>query len=426
MSTRPLRVVLLALVVAAAGLAGCSTRHSTHATIEVDAPVALADQAVHVKVSSLHAHERVTISGQATDRDGAVWRSTATFTADERGVVDLDRSAPVTGTYRGADGMGLFWSMGPSTGDPDRSWYLPRLSTPAHTFEVRLTVTAGGRELAARTLTREMTMPGVTLRALQLASDAVAGDLFLPPAGTARHPGVLVLGGSEGGNSGDLEAALLASHGYPALSLAYFKLPGLPATLNDIPLEYFVAAARVLLAQPQAQPAGVVVDGVSRGSEAAMLLADYYPQLVAGTLVYAPNDTVAPGFPERGNAWTNGGAPIPQDALPVTNIAGPVLAIAGDDDEVWPSAIQARNLVARLDKAHPGVTHQLLVYPGAGHYVGDFPYLPAGIEYAAPNSPGPTIKVLAGGGSRPANAAARAAGWPKVLAFLAAIADSGG
>jgi hypothetical protein len=33
------------------------------------------------------------------------------------------------------------------------------------------------------------------------------------------------------------DAALLASHGYPALTLGHFAAPGLPATLRDIPLE---------------------------------------------------------------------------------------------------------------------------------------------------------------------------------------------
>jgi hypothetical protein len=45
-------------------------------------------------------------------------------------------------------------------------------------------------------------------------------------------------------------ASLLAMNGYPALALAYFAAPGLPATLAGVPLEYFARAVRLLRAQP--------------------------------------------------------------------------------------------------------------------------------------------------------------------------------
>ena len=37
------------------------------------------------------------------------------------------------------------------------------------------------------------------------------------------------------------DAALLAVHGYARPRLAYYGVPGLPATLEWIPLEYFAA-----------------------------------------------------------------------------------------------------------------------------------------------------------------------------------------
>ena len=95
---------------------------------------------------------------------------------------------------------------------------------------------------------------------------------------------MLVFGGSDGGLSGTLVAALLAAHGYPALALAYFNAPGLPAQLSDIPLEYFATALRWLRAQPQVDPRHVLTLGVSRGSEAALLLGAYYQRLVDGVI----------------------------------------------------------------------------------------------------------------------------------------------
>jgi hypothetical protein len=193
---------MVGLLVAALACGAATACSSRHATIDVGTPVALADQALHVRVSGLRARETVTVGSQATDYQGTVWHGEAMFAADDAGIVRLDRTAPTAGTYDTADGMGLFWSMRPATGDPDHSTFLPPFPELANSFEVRLTVTAGGRELAARTVTRQWMPAGVTHRTLDLGTDKVVGDLYLPPAGASRRPGVLLIGGSRGGVSG--------------------------------------------------------------------------------------------------------------------------------------------------------------------------------------------------------------------------------
>lgn len=67
--------------------------------------------------------------------------------------------------------------------------------------------------------------------------DDLVGRVFAPGSG-GPHPGVLVLHGS---GARDLvpQSRLLASHGYAVLMLKYFGEPGLPETLDDVPLEYF-------------------------------------------------------------------------------------------------------------------------------------------------------------------------------------------
>jgi dienelactone hydrolase len=400
-------------------VAGCGPRHSAHAVIGVDAPVALADRPVHLTVSGLVPSDTVEVSAAAQDGLADEWRSRAVFRADGRGTVDLDRARPRSGTYTGVDGMGLFWSMVPSTGDPDATGF--RMAPPQQraSYDVQITVTAHGRRLATRTLNREWLATGVTDRALTWAADKVDGELFLPRTGRGRHAAVLLFGGSEGGDSADHDAALLASHGYPALSVAYFRDIGLPATLNDIPIEYFARAARLLAAQPGVDPAHVVVRGYSRGSEAALLAGQLYPRLIHGVIVYSPSNRVNAGLGAsgaKGNAWTWHGRPLPQEVIPLDHVDGPVLAIAGAQDRLWPMASTwARQIMAELD--HDRFPHQALTFPGAGHGVGTFPYLPAGVRTTSPLSG----KVLQLGGTRAGNAAAHAQGWPKTLAFLAAM-----
>jgi dienelactone hydrolase len=407
----PILVVALAL----AGVAACSP-HRDRASIEVDRPVALADAPVHLRVGGLAGGEEVTISAQATDAGGKVWRSQARFTADGGGVVDLDRDRPIAGTYQGVDGMGLLWSMNPPGGDPEQALYVP---ASAASYTVDLTVAAGGRQLATRTLTRQRRRDGVTVRALRMDTDQVAGLLALPPAGSPPRVAVLAIGGSDGGAGLAAMAGVLASHGYPTLALAYFHYPGRPGQLRDIPLEYFATAARRLAAETGVRRGRVAALGYSRGTEAAMLLGADFPELVDGVVVYAPSSRAGPGFPGgRGAAWTRGGRPVaPGTPIPVERLDGPILLLAGGDDKLWTSALYARAIIDRLDAHRFGHAHRALVYPQAGHGLGTFPFVAAGTVLVQPISG----QLLALGGTRPADAAARRDGWPKVLAFLARL-----
>ncbi|AUG76753.1 hypothetical protein CFP65_1882 [Kitasatospora sp. MMS16-BH015] len=411
---------VLAALALIGSAAGCSTRGSDRdAAIEVDAPTALMDTAVHLRVTGLTAGEQVTVHSQAKDQLGKEWHGEADLRADGHGRIELDTAEPAGGTYQAADGMGLFWSMTPQDGegDPESTSFRPPIADP-HGYRVTVTVSAHGQQLASRALTRQWIGVGVTHRELTLAADHVVGELYLPAPGTPRHPAVLVFGGSDGGNSKLFEAAMLASHGYPALSLGYFGLPGLPAKLEDVPLEYFAAAARLLAAQPGVDPAHVLAMGTSRGSEAALLLAERYPDLVHGAVVYAPSAQVVPGFPDEGTtAWTDGGKPVPQGDIPLDRVSGPVLALAGWEDQVWAAGAAAGQIDRTLSAAANRYPHQALVYPAAGHGVGTLPYLPTGTSLVHPV----LDKLASLGGSRPANAAAKAAGWPKVLAMLAAL-----
>ena len=116
-------------------------------------------------------------------------------------------------------------------------------------------------------------------------------------------PGVLLLGGSEGGLNGSLPASLLASHGYPALDLAYFAEPGLPQELKDIRLEYFQRALKWLGSQPAVDPERIVILGASRGAKAALPVASTYPDLAHGVIAYVPSSVVNPCLDGTSPAW---------------------------------------------------------------------------------------------------------------------------
>ncbi|WP_030905698.1 acyl-CoA thioesterase/BAAT N-terminal domain-containing protein [Streptomyces sp. NRRL F-5126] len=418
---------LVAAAVVSAGLTGCSSASGggggTRPVIRVDRAAALADQPVHLRITGLSTYGTVTVRSEATASDGSVWHGDAVFTADSHGTVDVDGQAPVSGTYHTADGMGLFWSMVPPKGDPDTTTFgrgLPQAGSPA--YRVRLTAKEQGAPAASRTLTRRWVTPGVRSRKLTLAHDHVVGELFLPPEGAPRAAPVLEFGGSEGGNSSVWDAALLASRGHPALALAYFDEPGLPKELRDVPIEYFATAARLLAAQPSADPSSLVAIGGSRGSEAALLLAQHLPRLVHGAVLLSGSSIVNPGFPHGGTAWTLGGKPVAEGPVLLGHVSGPILDIVGLDDQVWASPRYARSLrdEARLDGDRYPV--RVLDYAGAGHGVGTSPYTPP-TTGTRPSANGTGLRL---GGSRAADAAASERAWPRILAYLSGEWDGGG
>src|SRR5690606_41121141 len=55
----------------------------------------------------------VAISARTERGRGISWMSQATFMADEQGVIDLTRHAPVGGDYAEVSAMGLIWAQQP-------------------------------------------------------------------------------------------------------------------------------------------------------------------------------------------------------------------------------------------------------------------------------------------------------------------------
>ncbi|BEL04931.1 acyl-CoA thioesterase/bile acid-CoA:amino acid N-acyltransferase family protein [Actinoplanes sichuanensis] len=394
MFRRAVAVVLLLATVPA-----CSAVDE-HPVMTVDAAVVLADERVGVRVTGLVAGSTVTIRSETVDRNNVTWRGTAVVQTDRAGVADLDVAPSTGGSYQGVDGMGLFWSMVPEGGDPDTGFLAPARPERGP-LEVRLTATGASGATASAVVRRQWLGEGVTHR--RVLTGGLVADVYVPPAGGRVRRPVLIFGGSEGGSSQLWEAAQLASHGHPAMALAYFDAPGLPATLDRVPLEYFAAALRHLAAQSGGGP--VTVIGYSRGSEAALLVGQHFPDLVRGVVVYAPSDVVHAGYPyDDRPAWTFRGEPVARGPIPVDRISGGLLAIAGGDDELWDSVGSAR----RLRERRPDF--EILVYPRAGHFVGTLPHIPTGVGMGG----------LRMGGTRADDQLARVEGWPRVLAMLAA------
>jgi dienelactone hydrolase len=292
---------------------------------------------------------------------------------------------------------------------------------------VSFTFTAtSGKAHASVTVERGPAVP-VTASFESVAAEGFYGVFWRPPARLDNHVGIVEFGGGEGGINNPV-GAMLATHGYPTLDLAYFTYvgePGLPEKMKDLSLEYFGKALRWLGAQPGVNPHRLWVMGLSSGTEAALLLGIHYPNLVHGVVALAPSDVANCDLGDGSPVWTFEGQPLPCTSqwnnprptdnpaalLPVAKIRGPVLLVCGGQDQAWPSCSYAKVMMAELAAAHDSYLRDLLDYPGAGH----------GVGFLMPYYPGVTTAEVdwkINGHSDVATPLARADEWPKLLAFL--------
>jgi dienelactone hydrolase len=380
----------------------------------------LMDESADIRAQGLQPGEHLLLSAALIDGAGQPWRSEVEVVADAQGSLDLSTQAPVKGSYKGVSGMGLIWSMMPA-GKGITVYRPPREPVPQ---KVDFQLVRDGKTVATAQFEQEPVAAGV--RQVSLTGQ-LHGAVFWP-AGGGPHPGVLVLGGSEGGVP-LRRAAWLASRGYAALALAYFRYDNLPQQLEAIPLEYFGMALLWMRDRPEILPDQIAVMGVSRGAELALQLGSMYPQIKA-VVAYAPANvryrSCCGGnlFPY---AWTWKGAPLPfvgldryrsdapQAKIPVENTSGPILLIAGEQDHIWDSAGMARAIGERLKHAHFRAEVINLTYPRAGHIAGRPEIVPEWHgQLTHPISGRPTDY----GGSPEGNALSSIDASPKVLDFL--------
>jgi uncharacterized protein len=284
------------------------------------------------------------------------------------------------------------------------------------------------------------------IRRVDLREEGLYGELYVAAGINKPLPGLVLLGGSEGGiDTMSAMATSFATEGFAVLALAYWGEQGLPSTLESIPLEYFDRAITWLQKQPQVARGGVGMLGWSRGSEAALLTASRN-SAVRAVVGVAPSGVVWKGLYYGGDraplpAWTVKGKPLPSlsvdasayrpnaplaglftasfgavEATPVAQIPvekthGGVMLISGGKDAICPSTRFADRIAARLQAT--GFRHELLHldYPDAGHAV--FVGHPEGLMARSLGAANPAM-----GGAPEANIAAWKDSWPKTVAFL--------
>jgi dienelactone hydrolase len=361
-----------------------------------------------------------------------LYRSRATFRADDEGTVDLSVDAPVSGSWTVADPNGLFWSMR-NTGDEIPAGWARN--------EVRIRVL----DEADAVLARDVLHWRASLEELvetPLGED-FPGAFVLRKPGDEPRPAIIILGGSEGGDmTARMAAPLWAERGYLAVGYPYHspswpsgtpEFPELPEDFAKLPLDKLVDVRDAVRELEGVVENRIGLIGTSKGAEFVLAAASRIDGFSAVAAI-VPSDVIwegwgaghtqgeTPGFSWRGEPLPfvpyvdiarglGRDAQVPlsvphaegRDAYPerveaarirVEDIDEPVFLLGGGRDRTWPSGEMAIRIAA--DRTAAGLETETLVFATGGHGLGGPPQLP----------------------TRTASVPARTAGWRALNAFF--------
>ena len=460
------RYFMRSLLVCALAVLAIDTALAQRFNITPANPILLGEP-ITISLTGLPPGKDVTISSERVMREpgddkSILHRAEATFTVAADGTLDLASAKPKRGSYARADVRGLFWSMLPVAGAIDANRVL---------MEVRLRADAADTADAANKAPGDKALAETALSFVQqlaeVKTEPVAkfpGAQFATvrdPADTQRkRPAIILLGGSEGGTYVTRAAGAVASRGFAVLALPYYsptdwqtgraELASLPAAFMDIPVERLNEARAWLQTRSDVDATRIAIHGTSKGAEFALLAGVHLPW-VTSIVAIVPSDVVWEGWGDdtakagtRSSFALNGKAlPFvpyadfaeefagyrtgeavrvrrPQDKgraanpaaavaarIPVERIKAPVMVIAGQEDQVWNSAMMAHNIAER--RAQAKLDTVSLIYTDAGHYLSGTGYNPTTQYDAGPSK---------AGGTPEGNARAQADAWPKTIAFL--------
>lgn len=396
---------------------------------------------------------RVTITAETEDAHGRTWSASGQYLVGEDGTVDLSREAPIQGSYHTLDPLGIVTSMSPTGKEPASLYATPDAS------DMRITLTSSERDAEGASALVLRRYKAATVAPRRVDEGTIGGTLYVP-GGTEPRPAIVVVPGVIGAGACALPmAALLASRGYVTFCVDVLGRPGLPETFTEYPLEHFAQLVEWLRAQPGVQSDAIGALGLEKGAELVLAAVSFLPDIpVRCVVTIAPTCLAWQGAAATktpASSWTVGGQPVPfatvklgggkllrsltkkeggavsqlaahteaftaealrRAALPVERYPGPILLLAGFDDQQWPSGEMAELIyrARRAENCNEG--DQKLTFPKVGRLI-RFPHLPgaSSMRYLDPNGGGYVL-----GGTPDANQHADEVGWAKVVDFVGA------
>ena len=239
------------------------------------------DQPIQITICNLLSFQKVTLVARIIEGK-AEFTSHAFFFTDIEGKVDVNTTPSQGGTYTGVDGMGIIWSMEPAKNTRKGSRLSKQQASEPYT--VQLGLVDGFQSINSWENLTLLCKETVDLWYMSPETDKIPirhgrlrGTLFLPK-NKSKCLGIIEMFGSAGGLI-ELRAALLASHGFACLALAYFAYDDLPKGF-EFDLDYFDEAVEFMVQHEHVDSSlGLGLVGVSKGADIALHMASYNPAI---------------------------------------------------------------------------------------------------------------------------------------------------
>lgn len=383
--------------------------------IVVDSYVSLIDCPIKIEAHGLQPDQEYILRlnrRSITQKAIKYWESKAVFCADNNGMISLNEQAPLSGSCTVKDGMGLFWSL--EVVKTHENINEPYHMLAPHKFSISLE--HDGKIVDEKQITRLWYSSNVDR--IPVREEGLVATYFHHKSGK-KLPGIIVVGGSEGGIF-EFLAGLLASNGFNVLALGYFGIDHLPERLVNIPLEYVQKAIYWLKDRKEIDDRWLGIHGTSRGGELALWSACLYPDIKAvvslngsavsfsGIVPWSDDANLPPAWTYNNNPlpyasqrnpiemalkckqmWESNQNPLAiwyqtlisdqnileEAIIPIEKSNSSFLFISGEDDANFDSASLNQKAMKRLKTRKHPYSYEQLVYSGAGHEVG-FPYIP--------------------------------------------------
>ncbi|XP_051908049.1 acyl-coenzyme A thioesterase 1-like [Hippocampus zosterae] len=390
----------------------------------------LFDKLVQVKVEGLAPHKQVELRSRLVDDRGVIFKASALYQADEKGLVDVSSTPSLGGTYTGVEPMGLWWSMRPET--PHKKLVKKNVLNPTF-VEIAVHNGGTGEKIASEINEREYMMEG--MKRIPVRDGRVRGVLFIPP-GEGPFPGIVDLY-TFGGGLSEQRASLLANKGFVVLALAYYGYQDLPKYPENLDLEYFEEAVNCLLHHPKVDGSGLGIISISHSGALALSMSSFFTCIKATVCINGCNantvfplhykDVVIPPLTyflenirmaESGVIDIIDVTPDPTVGenraclIPIQRANCHFLFAVSEDDHNWKSCLFAEQATQVL-KSHGKDSFQVVSYPKAGHLleVPHMPFCPSSFHAALG-------KAVLFGGQPKAHSGAQLDLWERVPEFF--------
>ncbi|XP_065072225.1 bile acid-CoA:amino acid N-acyltransferase-like [Rhopilema esculentum] len=370
----------------------------------------LVDQRIEIQVKNLRPFQHVTLRVELNSEKPVFFESYGHYIADKDGELNLSRDSSFGGTYKGIDNMGLFWSMLVAPGQRKGARFITKDVTKMMEFRVFLfdghvmsQSNAESMVQALEKLPKALAKTAIlrtylaeNVERVEISVGRIRGTLFVPK-GNRKFPGVIDMFGTHGGLL-EYRAAILASHGFVTLALAFFSYKDLPNGFFNLELEYFMEAAKWLASHDKVYSSGIGYIGVSYGGQIALHVSAECPFVKAVVAISSHNAIGIPVkykgkilgftkiFSREDIVITEDQMIITRDSfekyaeelhsieIPIEKIKGKIMIVAGEEDMSTNAPKCARRMQSRL-KEYSKEPPTVLIYPGTGHLI-EVPYMP--------------------------------------------------